>query len=211
MANESTNTNENTNNQGTGNENANGSQNTQEQNKQLTTSELEAKIKQLEAENGKLRQANTNASADASKHKKEAAEWKEKYQGKLSEEDRKREEQDEQTATLQKELETLRAERNVANFKSQLTDPAIGFDATLAQEVAEAMNAGDTAKVFDGLRRFVEAHDKSLKENAFRNNQTLQGGTGTKAITKEQFNAMGYKERLAVYNEHPDLYKEYTK
>ena len=175
-----------------------------DQGKKLSVEELEAKLKALEAENGKLRQANTNASADASA-------WKKKYNDTLSEADRKKAEQDEQSATLQKELETLRAERNVANYKSQLISPEIGFDGDLAQEVAQALNEGDIAKVFDGLRKFVVAHDKSLKENAFRNNPTLPGGTTVKAVTKEQFDAMGYKDRLNVYKEHPDLYKEFTK
>lgn len=31
------------------------------------------------------------------------------------------------------------------------------------------------------------------------------------SITKEQFNRMGYKERLKLYNEDPELYKELTK
>jgi len=172
--------------------------------KDTSTKDLEERIRQLEAENGKLRKANTNASADAS-------EWKRKYNETLSEEDRKKKEQEEQTATLQKELETLRAERNVATYKSQLTAPDIGFDAVLAQETAEAMNAGDIAKVFDGLRKFIVAHDKALRENAFKNNPVLQGGNSTKAVSKEQFDAMGYKERLEVYNNYPDLYKEYTK
>ena len=174
----------------------------QQEEKTPDMADLEARIKQLEAENGKLRQANTNASADASK-------WKKQYQEKLSEEDRKKEQQEEQEAALRQELEILKAERNVANHKSQLL--SIGFDDELAQSVAVSINSGDQEGLFDGLRKFIVAHDKQLKENAFRTNQTLQAGNVQKAVTKEQFDKMNYKERLSVYNEHPDLYKEYTK
>lgn len=163
--------------------------------------DLEAKLKQMEAENEKLRKANTAASADASQ-------WKKKFQETLSEENRKKQEQEEAAATLQKELETLRAERNVANFKSQLTAPDIGFDSALAQETAEAMNGGDIAKVFDGLRRFIVAHDKALNEQALKNNPTLPGGGSTKTVTQEEFHKMGYADRLKIFNEQPELYKE---
>lgn len=168
---------------------------------EVTSAQLEARIKQLEAENGKLRQANTNASADASK-------WKKQYQEKLSEEDRRKEEQDEATASLQKELETLRAERNVAQYKSQLTAPGIGFDADLAQEMAEAINGGDTAKIFDGLRKFLVAHDKALTEQNLRNNPTLPGGATPKTISQSEFHAMSLTDRMKLYNEQPDLYNE---
>lgn len=173
----------------------------EKQESKTNTADLEARIKQLEAENGKLRQANTNASADASK-------WKKQYQEKLSEEDRKKEEQEEQNATLMQELETLRAERNIAKHKSELL--SIGFDDAIAQDVASALNEGDNAKVFDGLRKFIEVHDKQLRENAFRTNPTLKAGTAGKAVTKEQFDKMDYLQRLEVFNNYPDLYKEYT-
>lgn len=175
---------------------------TETETKEVSSADLEARIKKLEEENTKLRQANTNASADASK-------WKRQYQEKLSEEDRKREEQEEQATALQKELESLRAERNVANHKAELL--TIGFEDALAQDVATALNDGNIAEVFDGLRKFVAAHDKQLRENAFRTNPTLQGGASTKAVSKEQFEKMGYKERLQVFEQHPDLYNEYTK
>ena len=158
----------------------------------------------MEAENGKLRQANTNASADAS-------EWKKKYQAKLSEEDKAKELQDEQTAAMQKELEDLRNERNIAKFTGTLVANDIGMDADTAKSVAEALNAGDTEKVFDGIRKFITAHDKSLRENALRNNQTLQGGASTKDITKEEFRNMSYREMLQFKMEHPEQYAEFTK
>ena len=165
--------------------------------------QLEEKNGKLETENGKLRQANTNASADASK-------WKRQYQEKLSEEDRKREDEEESKAAMQKELEILRTTIEVANNKSELL--SIGFEDGLALEVATAINSGDSKGIFDGLRKFIKAHDKQLSENAFRNNPVLQsGGASTKAITREQFDKMGYTERLKVFDEHPDLYQEYTK
>ena len=168
----------------------------------LDTASLKEMIRKLEAENGKLRQANTNASADASK-------WKKQYQEKLSDEERKKAEQEEQTTAIKLELEALRAERNVANHKAQLL--SIGFEDAQAEETAKALNDGDTEKIFDGLRKVVASHDKALRENAFRSNPILQGGTAGKAVTKEQFAKMGYKERLEVLENYPDLYNEYTK
>lgn len=167
------------------------------------TASLEARIKALESERDKLKQSVTNASADAS-------EWKKKYQSKLSEEDKAREEQETANAAMQKELEDLRAERDIANYTGNLTSPDIGMDADTAKAVASAMHEGNMAMVIDGIRKFIVTHDKQLKENAFLNNPTLKGGDVPKAITKEQFEKMGYTQRVEIFEKYPDLYKEYT-
>ena len=166
--------------------------------------ELQLKIKALESENGKLKQSVTNASADASK-------WKKQYQDKLSEEDKAKELQDEATAAMQKELEDLRNERNIAKYTGELVDARIGMDAETAKLVAVALNAGETDKVFDGIRQFIVAHDKSLRESALKNNQTLPGGSTERVKTKEEFKAMSLSEMMAFKVEYPDLYAEYTK
>lgn len=166
--------------------------------------ELQLKIKALESENGKLKQSVTNASADASK-------WKKQYQDKLSEEDKAKELQDEATAAMQKELEDLRKERNIAKYTGELVDARIGMDAETAKLVAVALDAGETDKVFDGIRQFIVAHDKSLRESALKNNQTLPGGSAEKTVTREEFKAMSLSEMMAFKVEHPDLYAEYTK
>ena len=168
------------------------------------TASLEAKIKQLESENGKLKQSVTNASADAS-------EWKKKYNSKLSEEEKAKEQQESATAAMQKELEDLRNERNIAKYTAALSGSDIGMDAKTASAVAEALNTGDTDKVFDGIRKFIASHDKALAEKAMLNNPTLPGGNSTKTVTKEEFRNMGYREMVQFKAEHPDLYNEYTK
>ena len=166
--------------------------------------ELQLKVKALEAENGKLKQSVTNASADASS-------WKKKYQEKLSDEDKAKEQQDEATAAMQKELEDLRKERNIARYTGTLVAQDIGMDSNTAKAVAEALNAGETDKVFDGIRQFIKAHDKSLHESALKNNQTLPGGSVDKTVSKAEFDNMSLSEMMAFKVEHPDLYAEYIK
>ena len=181
----------------------NGTETKTEQNTNDTAS-LEARIKALESERDKLKQSVTNASADAS-------EWKKKYQGKLSEEDKAREEQEAANAAMQKELETLRAERDIASYTGTLTAPDIGMDAEIAKTVATSMHEGNMVAVIDGIRKFIASHDKAMAEKAMLNNPTLPGGGSTKTVTKEQFDQMGYTEMLAFHNEHPELYNEYMK
>lgn len=181
--------------------NANNENGTQKENK-TDVSALEARIKQLESENGKLKQSVTNASADAS-------EWKKKYQGTLSEQDKAQQEAEAQNTALQEQVKALLAEKEVANDTKELL--AIGFDAELSQKVAEAMSAGDKASMFDGIRKFIESHDRELREKAMLNNPTLPGGNADKVITREEFKRMGIRELSAFKTEHPDLYAEYTK
>ena len=183
--------------------------NTNETNEQTASpaadaSELEARIKALEAENGKLKQSVTNASSDASK-------WKKQYQEKLSAEEKAKQEQEEAIAAVVAERDQLRLEKNIAEISGALTAPGIGMDAETAKSVAKAMNDGDTAKVLDGIRQFVIAHDKSLREDAIRGNQTLQGGRMNVTVTKEQFDNMGYTEMVEFKQTNPELYAEYMK
>lgn len=193
------------------NELENTNENQNKENNTADTKELEAKIKQLEAENGKLRQANTAASAEASKYKKEKAEIQEQLNSKLTDDEKAKAEQEAANAAMQKELETLRNERNIAKFTGALVANDIGMDAETAKEVAEALNAGETEKVFEGIRKFIAVHDKSIREDALRNNPTLQGGASTKDITQEQFDSMNLSEMMKFKLEHPEQYAEFMK
>jgi len=166
--------------------------------------QLESENKHLESENGKLKQAQTNASADAS-------EWKKKYQSTLSEGEKKQQEQESAYAAMQEKLATLEAERNIANYTAELSASDIGMDAESAKYVAEALNSGETEKVFDGIRKFIASHDKAMAEKAILNNPMLQSGNTTKTVTREEFNNMGYREMVAFKSEHPDLFAEFTK
>ena len=171
----------------------------------------EARAKALESENNKLRKSVTEASADASKHKHNAEELQKQLNERMTEEERAKAEEAERNAARDKELEELRTAMNVAKYSASLMANDIGMDTETAKAVAEALNAGETDKVLDGIRKFIVTHDKSLRESALKNNPVLQGGAIDKTVSKAEFKAMSLSEMMAFKAEHPDLYAEYTK
>ena len=180
---------------------------TTEQTAEQPKTESSADVKALQAEIAKLKQAVTNASADASEWKKKFRDTDEALKSKMTEDEKAENERAEREAARDLELETLRNRANIADFKAQFA--SVGFDDTLAQEAAEALNGGNTADVFGAIRKFIDTHDRALAEKAVLNNPTLPGGDSTKTVTREQFKAMGLREMTEFRKEHPDLYNEY--
>lgn len=170
----------------------------------------EARAKALESENNKLRKSVTEASADASKHKHNAEELQKQLNERMTEEERAKAEEAERNAARDKELEELRTAMNVAKYSASLMANDIGMDTETAKAVAEALNAGETDKVLDGIRKFIVTHDKALREDSLKNNPTLPGGASEKVITKEDFKKMSLAEMTELYNSNPALYRELT-
>lgn len=165
-------------------------------------SALQAELEKMKAENAKLKSAQSNASADASRYKKALAE-------KMSAEEKAAAETKEFIESLKAENEALKRSQALAEHKAGLV--GIGFEGELAEKAATAFLDGDF-KGFAGLMKdFITAHDKAKAAEDVRNTpRPGVGGTGTPAITQEQFDKMGYSERLKVYNEQPELYKTLT-
>ena len=104
--------------------------------------------------------------AAVSKANSEAAEWKRKHNALLTEEERKKQEDAESLSKMQKELDELRKDKTVSEFKAKLI--AQGYDETLAADTALAMADGDTAKVFAKQSKFLEDYAKKVKADAMK-------------------------------------------
>ena len=179
---------------------------------EVDTAESNAEIKALKAEIAKLKQSVTNASADASKWKKQYQETDEALKAKMSDEEKAKAQQDATNAARDAELEDLRTKWNVAEHEKQLI--STGFSGDLAKEIAGSLKAykpEDLTVLFDGIRKFIATHDKELQAKSLMNNPVLPGGEAKKTMTREQFDAMSYTERVKLFNEDPELYKEMTK
>lgn len=114
-------------------------------------------------------------------------------------------EADNAVESLKAEIETLKKERNVANYKSQFV--SLGYNDALADETAKALADGDFNVVFSSHKKALEEMEKKLKAEAMKSTpKPGAGGTEEATITKEQFNKMGYAERAALYEKNPELY-----
>ena len=139
----------------------------------------------------------------------ELAEYKRKLKEKMSEEERKEAERQEAEAALKAELESLRKE--VAITKNKAKFLSLGYDEKLAEDTARAMADGDFEKVFANQAIHLENVKKAAIAAALANEpKPPAGGGGGAEITKEQFDAMGYSDRLKLFNEQPEIYKKFT-
>ena len=115
--------------------------------------DYKAELAKLQAENERLRNANTRASADVSAYKK-------KLQDHLSEEEKAEEARKEQRAKELEELEVLRNEKRISTYTAKIM--ASGYDATTAETMAKALPAGVADTYFEALKQ----HNESIKATA---------------------------------------------
>ena len=167
----------------------------------VDTSALQAELERLKGENAKLKNAQSNASADAAKYKRALNE-------RMSEQERE--------ATATKELiEQLKADNAALKRSQTLAEQkagyiGLGFDAVIADKAAAAFYDQDFSTFTGVLKDFLTAHDKALMADALK--QTPRPGIGgtEQTITREQLDAMGYADRVKLYTEQPEVYKQFT-
>lgn len=172
---------------------------TEEQTESLEA--LKAELERLKVENGKLKSAQTNASADASKYKKQ-------LQERMTEQEKAEAATKELIAQLKADNERMKREQEVAVRTAAYA--GIGFDEVLAKQAAEAYGT-DHESFMVSLKAFLTAHDKAIKADAMRETPRPGSGSPAPAITQEQFDAMTYTERVKLFDEQPEVYKQLTK
>ena len=172
-----------------------------ENEKTETLDSLKSELEKLRAENGKLKNAQSNASADASK-------WKKQLQERMSEQERAENATKELIDSLKAENERLKRDQEVASRTAAYV--GVGFDESLAKKAAEAYGS-DHNGFMDALKAFITAHDKALQADSLRSTPRPGNGGTAPAITKEEFAKMNYSERVKLFNENPDLYQELNK
>lgn len=143
-----------------------------------------------------------------SKSNSEAADFKKRLREKMTVDEIKAKDDAEKQEKLQSDYDALVKKVTISENKAKLL--ALGYEDKLATETAEAMANGELDKVFANQKKHLEAVEKKIRQDILKDTPKPDGGNAGTTITKEQFDAMGYTERLKVFNENPEIYKEYT-
>lgn len=166
----------------------------------------EDKVKALEAleyddnaaELERLKKSNDKLSS-------ESAEWKRKHNALLSEEEKKKQEDAEKLAQMEKELTELRKDKTVSEFKAKFL--AQGYPEELAAATATALADGDTATVFANQQKFLDDYAKKIKADALKDTPKPPAGDGGDGMTLAKLRGMSDEEYNKFATEHPEEYK----
>lgn len=146
----------------------------------------------------KLKESLNKASSEASNYKKQ-------LNDRLTAEEKEKQEQEEANQKMLQELETLREGKAIADFKANFL--GLGYEDKLAAETATAMYKGDTEKVFENQRIFVESQIANAKKELVKNTKHPNGGSGGgTSMTKEDFRKLSIKEKGEFIQKNKDEY-----
>lgn len=116
---------------------------------------------------------------------------------KLSEDDRKKE----QLSTKEKELHNKEMLLAAGDLLSERSLP-ISFKSFLVGEDAETTKSN----IAEFEKAWREAVENTVNDKL--KGKTPKAGQGAVSVTKEAFDKMTYTERIKLYNESPELYKQ---
>lgn len=174
--------------------------NLENEGKELTVEELQARIDALMSDNEKLKKAQSNASSDAAK-------WKKELQSRMSEAEQKTQAEAEEKQRLIDRVAELEKAQNEAQGIASFMSLGTGMTNDLAKECTTAFLNNDLSALLANVNKYVAERDRVLTAESVRNTPTPHSGNGGSTITKADFNKMGYTERAELYAKDPELYK----
>lgn len=138
----------------------------------------------------------------------ETAEYKRKFQEKLSDAEKEQAEREEAYEAMKNELADLKRTNAINAQVAQLT--AMGYDQKLANEQATALVDNDLDKVLAIQKEFLESHDKEVVAKGMAGMKRPSSGKAD-GMDEKAFAKMTLDERLALKREDPELYEELRK
>lgn len=123
--------------------------------------ELQQKIAEYEAQVKNLKSTLSERNSEAAQKKREAEEWKTKYNATLSEQEKAEAERAEAQKIKDEQFNELLRKSNISDYKARYL--ALGYTEDLAQSSAEAKVDGNEELVFQNEAKFMQMRDERIK------------------------------------------------
>ena len=173
---------------------------TEEELSEAVEKAVKAKEKQAEVDLNKVKNALTKASSDV-------AEYKHKLQEHLSEDEKKKTEQEELLEKLQQENAEFKKQSVIAQHKANFV--ALGYNEELAEKTAAALFEGDMDSVFENFKTAKAELEKGIRADAMKNTPVPPAGGSTSGQTVTRESIMQIKdpvERQQAIAENHELF-----
>lgn len=158
-----------------------------------------ADVQALRLELAKTKKAMDKAAAEAANYKRQLSE-------RLTADEKAAAEKAEQDAIREQEYQELKRENSINKIVKQFM--GLGYDAVQAEKAATAQYDGDMETMFSVQKEVQTALLKAKEAEWINSRPPIQSGVGeNSSISKEQFEKMGYSERVQLKQKNPELYK----
>ena len=134
----------------------------------------------------------------------ELADLKKKQREALSEEERRKAEEDDRFNELQSKYDSLLRESTISKSKAQYL--SIGYSEELAEKAATALVDGDTEALFEVQKSAKSLIEENLKKELIKGTPNPVGNGGSGAMTLESFRKLSPADRAAYASNHPEEY-----
>ena len=152
-----------------------------------------------------LKEEYNKMKAQFDKTSSELAEMKKQYKARLTDEEQKQAEHDEELQNLRQKVQLMEMETTIAEIKANYI--SMGYDEELAQDTAKATVEGDNKRIFANHKKFLEAHDKAFEANLIANTPRPENAKSSGPITKDEILAItDTTERQQKMAENPSLF-----
>ncbi len=130
---------------------------------------------------------------------------KKELRSKLSEDEAKKQEQEDLMNALKAKVETLEHEKKVSEYNSKFV--TAGFDSETAQKLAADFSDGNFDSLFNSLAKRDEEIVKRVKTDVLKGTPRPEGGSTGTTMSKEALSKMTTQERLTWSSQHKEEYQ----
>lgn len=141
---------------------------------ELTMEQLQKQIEELTAQNKNLKSTLSERNSEAAQRKRDAEEWKTKFESTLSEQEKAEAKRKEEVEQMASKLQTLERANAINEHKAKYL--SMGYPEELAQSSAEATVDGNFDVLYQNMNVFNTQNTEKVKAEMLKGQPSISNG-----------------------------------